>query len=219
MIRLRSTNRTNQWRSYACLEPSVVDAIWQSFAAYLPKRERPPTRWAVIALESRTVTASRPSSSAWSPAVRGTWPGGWAREARRPCGAGVTNGWQPEHSSTWWMKRSPLRQGDRLGPVRSVDRRITAQGTDRRRRHRTESHRSWQDRLEVAGCHRHQRRAHRLGHRWCQPARLHPARHPPSTPSSDRGLLVRGSRPCTSTGATTMVLSDRSALSGGSPTS
>jgi hypothetical protein len=89
------------------LEPSVVDAIWSPLPPTCPNARSPPTRWAVIALGSRTVTVSRPSSSAWSPVARGTWPGGWAREARPRCGAGGTSGWQPEHSSIWWKKRLP----------------------------------------------------------------------------------------------------------------
>ena len=42
------------------LNPVVVDAVWRSFAAYLPT---PTTRSAVIGRGSRTETASRPSCS------------------------------------------------------------------------------------------------------------------------------------------------------------
>ena len=73
------------------LEPTVVDAL--AVFCRLPARTgETPTHWAVIALGSRTATASRPSCSGWSPGAPGTWPAGSAKEARRPCVAAATSG-------------------------------------------------------------------------------------------------------------------------------
>jgi hypothetical protein len=82
------------------LEPTVIDAIWQSFAAYLTKRcetthplgcHRPriSDRYCFEAILFRLVTGC-----SWDVAAD------WAEEARPPCAA-ATSGWPPVRSNTW----------------------------------------------------------------------------------------------------------------------
>ena len=185
------------------LDPTVVDAVWQSFAAYLPERG-----------DTRPSSGLSSASDLGPRLLRGHLvpPGHRVQLGRgRTLGKGSETTLRRRRDE--WLavgafgasgRRSHqcLRQGDRPRPLRRVGRRVTAQGAHGRRGDRAEPDRPGQDRMEVVGGHRHQRRAHRLGHRRGQPQRLHPAR----TDARRRRAAWSArstSRRCGSTGATT----------------
>ncbi len=58
------------------LDAEAVDVNLISRMPTCPNGVKPPTRWAVTDPGSRTETASRPSSSGWSPGAPGTWLAG-----------------------------------------------------------------------------------------------------------------------------------------------
>ena len=111
------------------LAPTVVDAIWQSFAAYLPKRgetthplgcHRPriSDRDCFEAILFRLVTGC-----SWD--VAGRLGKGSRDHLASPPGRHPRCIPTPGRRSHQWV-----RQGDRPRPLRGVSRRVTAQGTD-----------------------------------------------------------------------------------------
>ncbi len=180
MIRLLAPTQRTSGGTMLALDPTVVDAIWHAFAAYLPERgetahplgcHRPriSDRDCFEAIVFRLVTGC-----SWD--VAGRLGKGSETTLRRrrdewvACRRLVAPGRRGHRG---------LRQGDRARPLRRVARRLAAQGTLWRRGNRTEPDRPGQDRLEVVGRHRHQRGADRLGHRRREPQRLRPARPDP----------------------------------------
>ena len=207
------------------LDPGVVDAIWASFAAYLPEqgvcthplgchRPRISDRDCFEAILFRLVTGC-----SWD--VAGRLGKGSETTLRRR-----RDEWVAAGAFAHLVEEAIccLRQGDRPGLLRRVDRRVVAQGTDGGRRDRTEPHRSGQDRVEMVTGHRHQRRADRLGHRRCEPKRLDPARaharrHRPARTARRRrrpsgstvAMTPRSPAPAWSNGGSTTPSSPRSA--------
>ena len=88
------------------LDPVVVDAVWASFAAYLPEHGESNHPLGCHRPGFLTETASKRSSSASSPGAHGMWPDGSARGARRRFGVDVTSGWPSVRVSTWSKKQS-----------------------------------------------------------------------------------------------------------------
>ena len=88
------------------LDPTVVDAVWQSFAAYLPEqvehrhplgchRPRISDRDCFEAILFRLVTGC-----SWDVAGR------LGKGARQRCGGGATSGWRPVRSTAWSKRPS-----------------------------------------------------------------------------------------------------------------
>jgi hypothetical protein len=158
------------------LDPIVVDAVWASFAAYLPERgetdhplgcHRPRIcdRDCFEAILFRLVTGC-----SWDVAGRlGKGSETTLRRRRDEWLAVGAFGHLVEESIGAFDKVIGL----------DLDRRVAAQGAGWRRGNRAEPDRSGQDRMEVVGCHRHQRGANRLGDRRSESKRLDPPRSHP----------------------------------------
>ena len=200
------------------LDPAVVDAIWASFAAYLPKRgetdhplgcHRPriSDRDCFEAILFRLVTGC-----SWD--VAGRLGKGSETTLRRRRDEWVAVGvFQKlvEEAIAAFDKVIGLDLSEVSidGSLHKAP--MGGEGTG------TEPDRPWQDRLEVVGGHRRQRGAHRLGHRRGQPQRLHPARPDPRRCRTTEACLST-SRPSGSTGAMTPHSPAPASSSAASPT-